>query len=338
MTLSALFPEGAKPAVQKKLSHAGIEEDLEIWVGRAMTVTLLFSMVFFLAPLILFRYQPAIGQQIGIFSLGDMALKASLPLFIAMAVIIPFLYFIYLFYRIQARTDTIEKVLPDFLLIMVSNLHAGMFPFSAFVGAARPEFGPLEEEVKKVAARTSASQSLSFALTDLSGRFDSPIFRKTILFFEKAVRSGGQMAKILHASAEEIRHTQEMREELLSQTRSYIIFMAFMIVLVAPFLLSISGQFLGMFLKIKAQATQNSSGAFDIPLFKGEILITTGFVDSLSIAFLVLAGLFISFFIGTIMRGKMLYGVKYFPLIAIASVIMYFISNSIVSGLLASFG
>ncbi len=93
-----------------------------------------------------------------------------------------------------------------------------------------------------------------------------------------------------------------------------------------------------MFLKIKAQTTQNAGSQFDIPIFKGDITITTDFVEYVSLAFLAMAGLLISFFMGTIMRGKMLYGIKYFPVLAAASILMYFFSKSIVSGLLASFG
>lgn len=338
LTVAGAYPERMKSGLQKKLIHAGIDEEVDLWVGRAMTTVLLFSVSAFSFPLVFSNYQ--FFAQLGTAAMSPLQIIGllSLPLFIGFLAFMTFLYYIYLFYRVQARTDAIEKMLPDFLLIVVSNLHAGMSPFAAFVSAARPEFGPLEEEIKKVAAKTSSSQSLTGALMDLSQRVDSVVFEKTIMFFEKAVRSGGQMARILHASAEEIRRTQEMRDELLSQTTSYLVFLGFMIIMIAPFLLSVSGQFLGMFLKIKAQTTAGAGSSFEIPIFQGEVNISTQFVEYTAYAFLVLASLFITFFVGSILRGKPLYGIKYFPPIAVASLAMYFISKSMVMNLLSGFG
>ncbi len=338
LTVAGAYPERMKPGLQRTLVHAGIDEEVDLWLGRAMTTVLLFSIAAFIFPLVFSSHPLFAPFGTGAMSAPELIAVLSLPLFIGFLALMTFLYYLYLFYRVQARTDAIEKILPDFLLIVVSNLHAGMSPFAAFVSAARPEFGPLEEEIKKVAAKTSSSQSLTSALLDLSQRVDSVVFEKTIMFFEKAVRSGGQMARILHASAEEIRRTQEMRDELLSQTTSYIVFLGFMIIIIAPFLLSVSGQFLGMFLKIKAQTTAGAGSSFEIPIFQGEVNISTQFVEYTSYVFLVLASLFISFFMGSIMRGKPLYGIKYFPPVAVASLIMYFISKSMVTGLLAGFG
>ncbi|VVB98064.1 Type II secretion system (T2SS), protein F [uncultured archaeon] len=338
LTFSQVFPERYKPGLQKKLLQAGIDEDVNVWAGRAVTTVVLLAFAAAIFPFTFMRYQPIGDIDFSAMPPERLIPYVALPLFLLTGLLIAFLYYMYLFYRVQNRADAIEKVLPDFLMIVVSNLHAGMSPFSAFVSAARPEFGALEEEVKKVSARSSSSQSLAVALTQLSQSFDSQIFQKTITFFEKAVRSGGQMAKILHASAEEIRHIQEMREDLVSQTKSYVVFLGFMMVMIAPFLFAVSGQFLTMFLKIKSQTAGGGPAGFDTPIFQGKIELTPGFVDHVGFGFLVLASMFISLFVGSIMKGKPLYGLKYFPLIAIGSVVMYVIAKGMVAGLLSSFG
>ncbi|MEW6528598.1 MAG: type II secretion system F family protein [Candidatus Micrarchaeota archaeon] len=337
-TISALFPQNFNNAVNKKLIHAGIGEDVDIWIGRTALTTFLFSLAVLIASIVFFPILKIGISQLGRVALLEFIIIYSLPLFVIALFFIFALYYIYLFYRIQARTDAVEKVLPDFLLILISNLRAGMSPYSAFVGAARPEFGPLEEEIKKVAMRGSSSQSITSALGELSDRIDSKILQKTIVFFDKAMRSGGQMARILHASAEEIRHAQEMRAELFSQSMSYIIFLGFTIVLITPFLLSVSGQFLTMFLKIKESMITGAGASFNISLFQGELLISPVFIEYTGYVFLVIVSLFISFFIGSLMRGKPLFGIKYFPAFAVASIGMFIISRFMVSKLLASFG
>lgn len=327
-----------KLRLRKTLIHAGIEEDADIWLGRAITVIFLFSIVPLIAPFLISQYSYFFNIDFSRLESIEIVFYYSLPLFLLSIVFISFLYYIYIFYRVQDRTDAIEKILPDFLLIMVSNLHAGLSPFSAFVNAARPEFGPLEEEIRKVAVRISSSQSLALALTELSERVNSVIFQKTIIFFEKAVRSGGHMAKILIASAEEIRRTQEMRQELFSQVKGYLIFLGFITIFIAPFLLSMSSQFLVMFMKIKAQTSVAMDDTpVEVPIFHGELNISPVFVEYISIAFLILSSLLISFFIGSILRGKPLYGIKYFPLFVFTSTVMYFICKSVIAGMLFSF-
>lgn len=336
LALSRLYPPHMRQPLQKILVYAGIDEDAELWTGRTITVVLLFSLSAFIAPLTFLRFHPLLDA--GFLSLTELLARYSIPFFLLAFALLAFLFYLYLFYRIQARTEAIEKVLPDFLLIVVSNLHAGMSPFAAFMGAARPEFGPLEEEIKKVAARTSASQSITVAFSDLSNRINSSVFQKTIIFFEKAVRSGGQMAKILHASADEIRHIEEMRQELISQTRSYIIFLAFIMIFVAPFLLAISNQFLVMFLKMRSQMGVSVPAAFNIQMFQGEIKISPLFVENISLAFLACASLLISMFMGSIMRGKPLYGMKYFPILFILAMVVHVFAKNFIGGLLSPFG
>ncbi len=337
-TVSGICPQNISHTIQKKLIHAGIEEEVDVWLGRAVLTAFLFAFAALVTSMVFSPTLSKLIPQIATMSQLEFIISVSFPSFILIALLIVFLYYVYIFYRIQTRTDAVEKVLPDFLLILISNLHAGMSPFSAFVNAARPEFGPLEEEIRKVAIRSSSSQSLTVALNDLSDRIDSKIFQKTIVFFDKAIRSGGQMAKILHASADEIRHIQEMRTELFSQSMSYIIFLGFTITLITPYLISISGQFLEMFLKIKESTTTGASKTLNVSLFQGEMTITAGFVESIGYIFLFIVSLFISFFIGSLMRGKPLFGIKYFPWFAIASIGMFIISKAMISNLLASFG
>ncbi len=333
--LGRLYPARMQPSLQRTLIHSGIDEEVELWVGRAITLTILISLLFSMLPVVFIRQLTFLNA--GFLPLNQLIIRFSVPVFVFTAAIMAILYYIYLFYRVQERTYAIEKVLPDFLLIVVSNLHAGMSPYAAFVGAARPEFGPLEEEIKKVAAKTSSSQSITIALAELSSRINSSIFHKMIIFFEKAVRSGGQIANILHSSADEIRKVQEMRAELVSQTRSYTIFLGFILVIIAPFLLAVSNNFLMMFLKIEEQ-TVGGASSFELPIFQGTVDITPAFVETTSIIFLSFASLLVSLFMGSIMRGKPLYGIKYFPVLAVLALAVYVFAKGLVGDLILSFG
>lgn len=337
LMFSKLCPAFFEAPLQKMLIYAGIEEEKEFWIGRVISRILLVGLLGLILPLLIFKYQTWYRIEGFPTQIDQILLYYSLPLAVFTVIFASVLYYVCLFYKIEDRKEEIEKVLPDFLLIVVSNLHAGLSPFEAFIKAARPDFGPLKDEIKKTSTGSAVSQSLTHTFIELSKRVDSPMFQKTVLFFEKAVRSGGQTAKILQSIAREIRHIQEMRAELIVQSRSYVIFLIFMILLIAPFLFSVSTQFLSMFLKIKTQIDGNIGGPFSVPMFKGEVGITVGFVEYTIMVFLFFVSLFISFFIGSILRGKPLYGIKYFPVLATASIAMYFISKTMISGVLVVF-
>ena len=123
------------------------------------------------------------------------------------------------YYSIRSRAKKMEKVLPDFLLLIASNMRAGMTPFTAFVRAARPEFGELSAEVVAASSNLGATASLNDALDELSKRFDSLILHRVVVVFKKGVRSGGKLASLLVSSAEEIRKIHDLQAELAIHLR-----------------------------------------------------------------------------------------------------------------------
>ena len=157
------------------------------------------------------------------------------------------------YYAIRDRAQAMEKVLPDFLMLIASNMRAGLTPFTAFVRAARPEFGALSKEVTIAASALSSNASLDDALDELSRRFDSAMLGRVVVLFKKGAKAGGRIATLLASAAEELRKIQDLRLELVTTTRVYAIFLAFIVAVVMPFLLSVSTQFVTMFLAIKAR-------------------------------------------------------------------------------------
>lgn len=240
-----------------------------------------------------------------------------------------------MYFAMRNRTSDMEKVLPDYLLLIASNLRAGMTPFTAFVKAARPEFGALSKEVILSASRLSGSASLDSALDELGTRFDSKILGRAVVFFKKGVRSGGEIATLLVSSADEIRKIQDLRQELVVATQSYSMFLGFIVIIIMPFLLSLSVHFIEMFLSIREQ-TVGASDAISrsIPMFGGDILVTPDEMVNLAYLSLMITCLLVSTLVGIITKGRALDGVKYFPVFAIASLIMFTISKTIIGGML----
>jgi flagellar protein FlaJ len=233
----------------------------------------------------------------------------------------------------------VDTVLPDFLLMVAANLRSGMTPFAAFQASARPEFGPLQTEILYVSSLSLGSESFADALRQLTATIDSAILRRTIVFFENGLRSGGKLAYLLETSAEEIRETEEMRKQMIVNTKTYAIFVVFILVFGLPLLLAISSQFLTVFTKI--QANIGGAGSSQSPiagLSAPKVKIDIQFIDQMTIVILVGTAILTSVLVGVISEGKLLFGLKYFPPLALAALFIFYICKTVISGFVGALG
>ncbi len=319
------IPKAVIQFFEGKLKFAGNREDTRVWLGKRLLISVCMGLILLLLYLIIFNpmYTPVtFSLAIAIFLFG-FALSTGL-------------YYLKLYFDISERTTKVEKVLPDFLLLTVSNLRAGMAPFAAFVHAARPQFGDLHEEVKLSTAKAGGTASLVDALNEVSNYFDSKILRRTVSLFAKGTRSGGQLTQLLTASADEVRRIQDLRAELISSTRTYTIFLGFILVIIMPFLLSVSTQFLTIFLLLESE-TPELEGLENIPQFSGNVLINPDQLITIALLTLLLTSFLVSGLAGIIARGKALYGIKYFPFFAIGSIVMFFVATMMMESMFSAF-
>ncbi len=311
----------------KKLRFAGVRSPARVWLGIRLLLSFLIGGLFLFTFLIIANPLPT-PENIAI-AFGCWLLGFALSFVVFMLL---------LYFKIVDRSSVLEKTLPDFLLLTVSNLRAGMTPFMSFVRAARPEFGALHREVMLSAAKASGTVSLVVALTEMESYFDSKIFRRAIDLFAKGTRSGGQLTTLLRSSAEEAQHIQDLRAELETATRTYSLFLGFITIFIMPFLLSISTLFVTFFVDLQPEYDVAGAGIpGGIPLFSGEITITPEEMTVLSVIALLVTSLLVSALAGIIRKGRAVYGAKYFPVFAVVSIIFYFIARVIIENMLAGF-
>ncbi len=332
-----VLKDSVRQMFSKRLMHAGIKTDVDLWIGLRLMIIFLFSFGIALLPWALFKYM--IDTTVATTTQEEIVqlIVMSLMMFITSFVVFSFMFYMHLYYVIDDRTKRIENILPDYLFVMSANLRAGMSPFNAFRLAALPDFGPLKEEVDHVASKAATGGSLSRALIELSQRVDSELLRRTITFFEKGTRAGGKMAELLEVSAEEMRKVHELKKEMEIQTKSYMIFIVFIVIFIIPLLLSISSQFLQIMVKMRNEQASVVTGAEfgRFQFLKTQINIEPAFIDVLATVSLTCITFLVSIFIGTISEGKLLYGIKYYPIVLILSLILYVAFRFVVSSMLS---
>lgn len=326
----------SKDRISQLLAYAGVETPPEIWLGSRILLVVLFGFVGFLLP---FSVIPLFKLETPFFKTSELAsqLLFGLVLGLFLSLFSVLMFYLHLYYLIADRTKRVDKVLPDFLLMVAANLRSGMTPFAAFQAAARPEFGPLQTEINYVSSRSLGSESFTDAMRELTATIDSAILRRMVGFFENELRSGGKLAYLLETSADEIRETEEMRKQMLLTTKSYAIFLAFILLFGLPLLLAISTQFLTIFAKFEANLSEGNQGASGPGTSLGalatpKLRIDVKFIEQAGIATIAGTCLLTSVLIGIIMEGRLLYGLKYFPPFAIASTLLFFFFKSVIGG------
>ena len=159
---------------------------------------------------------------------------------------------------------------------------------------------------------------------------------RVVSIFEKGLRSGSKLSVLLKAVAEELRTSKEMEDALLSSVKSHVIFLMFLLVLIAPFLLSVSGQFIKTYktLDIESSGEPNMLGIS----VGGNPYISKLDLSSLFIGILLITSLLASGLIGLLLENDPVFGLRYFPIIGIVAVGVYLLSSSVLSSMLGAFG
>ncbi len=329
-TVCEIVPQERRVAkVFPKLKYAGIKENFDVWIGKRMILVFFAGVIGFLLPLALGRYFAFLD-----FSAFVMPLFEAIGLGIAFALAAVLAVYLHLYYTIEGRASMVEAILPDFLMLVASNISAGMTPFSAFREGARKEFGPLSEEIKIASAKSLGTKSFGLALKQLTVKINSKILRETVSFFAQSLKSGGKLSKLLETSALDLRRTQEMKKDLASSTRMYIMFVAFVIVIATPLLLGVSIQFLEMISTVQGeQLSQGSQGISSVTFLSSELNVKPAFMLNLSYILLTGNAILASLFIGVIGGGKAKMGLRYTPAILISSIIVFVFLEQILNSM-----
>lgn len=333
--LARAFPEKFQNRIGEKIRIAGYPQDAQTWIGKTMLASLLGALI---GAILLGLVYPFVNGWLSALVKGvefslETAVPAGLILGLGMGIAFRCLA---LYYSIERRRAKVEEILPDFLFLVGGNIRAGMTSFSAFKSSTRPEFGPLSDEIKSVASRSLGTESFSSALSTVSERIQSRNLSETVRFFLQAMRSGGKMAQLLENTANDLRRTQDLKKELETSTKTYVIFIAFVMMVATPLLMAVSVQFVALITQIQAQNTIASTDSSSLGFLGGALQITPAFLESVAYVLLFGNAILAGIFMGTIGQGKPLLGLRYTPVLFAISLVAFFLAKGVLGGILAT--
>jgi len=234
-------------------------------------------------------------------------------------------------FSIDERRNKIEEALPDFLVLAAANARAGMTIDQALWNAAKPEFGLLSKEIQIVAKKSFGGEPIDEALDHLNRVVDSKIIKRTVSLIKQGLAAGSEIALILEKTAEDTRQMQIIQKDLRSSLLMYVIFIGFAAAFGTPFLYSVSEKLIQLMESIfkGIQPATSSAFSFGANFIKPQAPFITSNQFSIFVLLMMLGTSFTaSILIGLIQKGKKLEGFKYFPLIFISALILYFLLSS----------
>lgn len=240
----------------------------------------------------------------------------------------------------ERRKKEMENVLPDALLLVSANLKSGLSIEKAFLLSARDEFGPLAEEFRQTAMEMFGGKPVDDTLLEMESRVKSELFKETLKLLVDGIQSGGNTADLLESSADDIRASLELQEEINSNIRMYTIFILMAAMIGAPLLFSISvymsettaNMWSGVNMEKMSQAGSAGMGmSFSKPQ------VDTDFLEEFSIMAIIAINFFAGLIISEIKNANIKEGAKYIPVLITVSVTLFFIIKSTIGSAVGGF-
>lgn len=244
------------------------------------------------------------------------------------------MFYVTLDFKIFKRKLSIEDVLADFLQLTSANIRAGMPIDKALWFSVRPRFGVLANEIEIVAKETMSGKDLDVALTDFTKKYDSPLLKRSISLLIEGLRAGGEVGDLLNRISSNIAESRIMKKEMSSNVTTYVIFITFSTVVAAPILFALSKQLLTIIDNLVNSISRPSIGISGFSSAFSSSSIAPADFKIFAVSMIVITSIFSATIVAIIRKGSLKAGFKYLPTFTIVAVILYYLADFVLTGIL----
>ncbi|MBI5391989.1 type II secretion system F family protein [Candidatus Woesearchaeota archaeon] len=231
-----------------------------------------------------------------------------------------------------------EEVLPDALLLMSSNLRAGFTTDKALLLAARPEFGPLRDEITQVGKEITAGREVATSLLAITTRIRSQKLARALELIVSGLKSGGKLADLLQETALDFKNQALVDRKIRTSVNMYMIFVFFAVAIGAPLLFGLSSYLVEVlsiiFKSIEVPSTVTTQ--LSLPLSFKSTAVSPTFVTAFSVLSLTTTSVFGAFVIGLISKGREKDGITLLPLLLLLALGIFFLVRFLARSLLGN--
>lgn len=314
--VSGFVPKFLMESWGKLIMYGALELVVEEFSGFVMTNAFLLGIAAMVVS-IAFRYGPLIN--LGAFVFGFLITVFLIDLMLKMIA--------------DTRAHICEDVFPDMLVLMSTNIRAGMTPESALEYSIRDEFGPLSDELKWASKKARTGTDMGMVLLQVADRIRSRLINGSLQLIVEGLRSGGELGALLEETARDIRNMDLIKAEVRAQVRTYSVFIFFAACLGAPALFSVSSYLVTALAKLNPVdiSTLPPEAITNLPFMKiSRPDYGPDFLRNYAMVNILIISIFSSMLIGLIEQGNEIRGIRYIPVLLIISLLAFFIVSSLV--------
>ncbi|MBI4149028.1 type II secretion system F family protein [Candidatus Woesearchaeota archaeon] len=309
-----LVPERARRHIQRLLAYADVRTRADTFIGFILIFGLAAGLVVAWNLWVLFRLNPVLY-------------------FIIVFISIEVVVYTLLALSIGKKARYIEMVLPDALQLMASNLRAGLTTDRALLLSARPEFGPLADELNKAGKEIATGREISEALKEITARVRSDILDRTISLIVSGLRSGGELASLLEQNAADLRNQDLVDKKIRSSVQMYVIFIFAALGIGAPVLFALSSILVDVISANLNAVFIPPEVSARIPISVSGIQVSSSFIVQYTLLSLVTSVVLGSLVLGLISKGKEREGIRYILILLVLSLSAYFAVRTVLQAL-----
>jgi len=263
------------------------------------------------------------------------------------AFIVPaLLAFVLILFMLNSKAEKaggiVEKMLPDALQLIASNIKAGLTTEKALFDSALPEFASLSIELKNASKTILSGEKIDSALLNIPSKIKSSILDRSIWLIVQGIRNGGQISQLLTRLSDDLREENALKSEVNANISMYVMLIFFSAAFGAPALFGISSfivgvlseqssglgltdaDFVGYAAKSPALGLLSQS---DTPKISEEFIV---FFSEIALFF---TCVFASLVLGVMSTGKERGGVRYIPILLIISFALFFATRIVISSM-----
>jgi|GEM_PF-1921261 len=318
--IESLLPRRVSTFIQRKLSYGGEIHETRKKVGFISTYPFFVGLV---VAIIIFGLYPVANSitLLTSYLLGFVISLGGLYLLID--------------YQSSMRAKNIEDKLPDALELISVNINSGQTIENSLVESARPEFGELAFILKRTAKEVFSGTTIEKAFGEIGKRVESEALKRTIMLIGEGMRKGASLGELLLRISNDLRNESALKKEINANISMYIMLIIIATAIGAPIMFGAGTIVALSFAKQTIQVDMGSS-ASKLPLFnlfnenKNSVeAFSAGEIESISIVALAVTCLFASLIIGVIMYNKESAGLRFFPILLIVALGIFYVSTII---------
>jgi Flp pilus assembly protein TadB len=327
----AFVPKKIRPNLRFYLSRAGIQEVPYKSFGILFYVVIILTAIIYLVTN--FFSKAGIWAHGSIFLTGIFVFLFWLLCGVVLSSVIIAGVAFYLNMKIYARVKEIDSNLPDYLILVSTNLKGGLSFEKSLWSAIKPEFGVLSDEMSMVSKKVMTGSDLSDALKEFAEKYDSPSVKRTIDLILGEIQSGGQVAKVLDQTIDSLRKTRLIKEEMSANTLMFTIFIAVIVIFISPLLFALAYNLLSILISVSAQIAPALQDVQGLPFKMNEVPLNKEDFKMFSVLALGVISISSAMILSIIQKGDIKGGLKYIPFFLAASIMFYFIFVTSLSGI-----